>query len=180
MTFRPHPQGEKRRRSATAAIKLVLKFDRTEVLPIHIRNLINTMLWKITEADGKHQTRYQSADALECSGKPIHEHVYPWAQMIDKLLTAKSEQEIDQLLAQAEGCLVTPDEHVRLSHSGDMVGWDRYRKAGIVAINNETGKKVTERPLGLFPHPHYDVPADSDQLPQTSCKHGQISGRRTE
>jgi hypothetical protein len=103
--YRPDPQGEQRRRSIRAVIKLVLNFYAPEVLPDHIRDLIDTMLWKLTEADGKYNTRYRSQVALNSSGKLIHEHVYPKKQMIDRLVDAGSEREIDELLGAGRYCM---------------------------------------------------------------------------
>jgi hypothetical protein len=77
MVFNPHPQAEGRRRSAVTLIKSLLANKQPEVLPDHVSDLIDVLLWRITEADGKYNTRYKSSGALECANNSQlrHEHV---------------------------------------------------------------------------------------------------------
>jgi hypothetical protein len=51
MVFKPHPQSDKRRRSAVALIKYLLAEKRPEALSTHYRQLLSMLLWKITEAE---------------------------------------------------------------------------------------------------------------------------------
>jgi hypothetical protein len=44
MTFKSHPRAENRRRSAATLIKLLLANKTPEVLPEHLRELLDTML----------------------------------------------------------------------------------------------------------------------------------------
>jgi hypothetical protein len=106
--------------------------------------LIDTMLWKLTETDGKHNTRYRSDGAMPHSDPRLlhHEHVFPKKKMIDDLQRASSSDEIDRILATAVGCVVTRDEHTRLSQYDHEVGWQRYRSAGIGVVDRETGERV--------------------------------------
>ena len=100
MTFEPHPQAEKRKSSAVTLIKVLLGNKKPEVLPAHYRALLNTLLWKMTEAEShKYKTRFQSQGAIEGSGKGKlrHEHVFQRSRMIDELLQAKPE-ELDGIL----------------------------------------------------------------------------------
>jgi hypothetical protein len=144
--YRPHPEAERRIKSATLMIKHILAGRSPDVLDAHIRELLDKMIWKITEADGKNDTRYQSEVALS---KPNgirlqHGHVYQKKNMIDLLLRAKAD-EIDKILALACGCCVTEQEHVRLSQFNSDYGWERYRKAGIIVIDGFTGKRLFEK-----------------------------------
>ena len=78
MSFTPHPEADQRRRSAKTLIKMLLADHHTpEALPEHVRKLIDTMLWKLTEADGKHNTRHRSDGAMPHSDPRLlhHEHV---------------------------------------------------------------------------------------------------------
>jgi hypothetical protein len=146
MTFNIHPKAEDRRRSAALLIKMLLANKSPEVLPEHLRELLDTMLWKISEADGKYKTRHQSHGALECNNKRLlqHDHVYPKKRMIDVLLAAKPE-EVDGILANAIGCTVTKDEHLHLSKFDDEhSGWDRYRKAGILVVDTSKISTASE------------------------------------
>ena len=143
MIFKTHPLAQSRRKSATTLIKVLLKSNSPEVLPGHIRELLDAMLWKITEADGKYKTRHQSLGAFQCGDKKLlrHEHVYPKEQMIKALLKATPEQ-VDGILETAVGCTVTLDEHFRLHKFDEEDGWERYRKAGIAVTDTETGQRT--------------------------------------
>jgi hypothetical protein len=139
MTFQQHPFGDRRRRSATALIKMLISIDSHEVLPEHIRGLIDYLLWKITEADGKSNTRYKTSSALECSDRRLlrHEHVYQKAKMIEALLRANPDA-VEGILDDAVGCTVTAHEHALLSRFDGEYGWERYRKAGLQVLDLAT------------------------------------------
>ena len=136
MTFQPHPSGDRRRSSATALVKILLSIKSPDVLPEHVRELVDCLLWKITEADGKANTRYKTSGALECSDKRLlrHEHVYQKAKMIDALSKA-GPNALDSILQDAIGCSVTADEHERLKMFDGEYGWERYRKAGLPSVS---------------------------------------------
>ncbi|HWG21741.1 MAG TPA: hypothetical protein VG225_14515 [Terracidiphilus sp.] len=146
-TFKTHPRAEDRKRSATALIELLLANKTPEILSEHLREVLKILLWKITEADGKYDTRYQSNGALECKDQKQlrHDHVYPCKRMIGALIQAKPE-EWQEILRDAVGCTVTVDEHRLLSTFDEKYdGWERYRKAKLRVINTETGEQqVTE------------------------------------
>ena len=59
--FEPNLEAEKVILSAKQAIMAILQMN-SEVLKEHKRALISRMIWKITEAHGKYNTRY-------CSGR---------------------------------------------------------------------------------------------------------------
>jgi hypothetical protein len=141
MTFKPHPQTEERRQTITVLIKVVLLANqRPEILEKkYIRALLNTLLWKFTEVDGKFKTRYQSDGALRDRRKLRHDHVYPRAKMIDDLLDRP--KEFKGILRRAIGCTVTLVEHKRLCKFDDEhAGWERYRKAEVSVRDTKTGK----------------------------------------
>lgn len=124
-------------------MKQVLSIKSPEVLPEHVRELIDCLLWKITEADGKANTRYKTRGALECTDKRLlrHEHVFQKAKMIDALLKAEPGA-VDRILQDAIGCIVTADEHDRLKMFDGEYGWERYRKAGLEVQDMVTHKRV--------------------------------------
>jgi hypothetical protein len=144
MIFKPHSQSEERKRSAYRLVNLLLVAEnRHEVLGEHCRKLLNTLLWAVTERDGKYTTRFRSADALASSGTSnlCHEHVFQREKMIDLLMAAKP-VEIKGILEHAVGCVITREEHVRLKPFDNEYGWERYRKARIIVINTETGDAI--------------------------------------
>jgi hypothetical protein len=49
MVFKLHPQSEERKRSAVTLIKYLPAEKKPEVLPAHYRELLSTLLWKVTE-----------------------------------------------------------------------------------------------------------------------------------
>jgi hypothetical protein len=67
--------------------------------------------------------------------------------MIEALLQAKSE-DVDEILRNAVGCTVTKEEHTLLEQFKHLDGWERYRQAGMVVIDMETGQPF-EFPLPL-------------------------------
>jgi hypothetical protein len=144
--FRPHPQSEARKRSAVTLIKYLLAEKKPEVLSIHYRELLKILLWKITEAESfhKHETRFQSQQALKCGDKAKlrHDHVYQRAKMSAALEKA-APHKVDVILKKACGCTVTTKEHDRLSRfDREYDGWDRYRRARIVVIDTQKNRRV--------------------------------------
>jgi len=142
MNFRPHPQGDSRRRSSAKLIKMLLANNSPDVSE-HVEDLIDILLWRITEADGKYNTRHKTTGALACTDKSQlrHEHVYQRSKMITALVRAEP-GEVDTILKDAIGCTVTEDEHALLLEFDGKYGWERYRQAGIVVMNTETGERV--------------------------------------
>jgi hypothetical protein len=63
MKYTTHLKGDDRRASATRLIKLLLA-NNCPALSDHIAGLIDTLLWRSTEADGKHNLIYKSSGAI--------------------------------------------------------------------------------------------------------------------
>jgi hypothetical protein len=144
MQFRPHPDGDKRRQSATALIKLLLsQKDAPSILLEDVKTLVDRSLWLITEADGKYKTRYWTKGALACSDKKQlrHEHPYQRSKMVAALLKA-APNDVDAILNDAIGCIVTKDEDRRLREFGrEHDGWERYRRAGLEVFDTATKER---------------------------------------
>lgn len=134
--FKAHRDAEARRRSASHLIKLLLREDPA-ILRVHRAEAMSVALWKFTEADGKHNTPYCSQRAL-AAPKPeqIHEHVFQRALMIKELL--ENPKDVDKILQQAHGCLVTRQEHALLENYKHLYGWERYSRAGITVVDMRT------------------------------------------
>jgi hypothetical protein len=148
--FKRHPLADERTRSAVILVKALLQ--TRGLIPGHRREFLKIALWKVTEAEGrsKHKTQLQSQAARSAprGTKLQHDHVFQRSKMVDTLLEAKPDA-IDGILKRAVGCTITKDEHARLNGFKYLDGWDRYRAAGIVVINMETGKPFT------FPGPNF-------------------------
>jgi hypothetical protein len=150
MAFVPHPKAEERRQSVISYIELLLTNKKPEMLVKHRRDLLDTMLWKYTEADGKSNTRYYSHSALkfrglskeERKGKLHHEHVYSREMLIDELLAADSGN-WQSILKKAIACTITVEEHRKLPKADEACnGWKRYAKANVPVRNIEKGEDV--------------------------------------
>jgi hypothetical protein len=147
--FEPHPDAEARRRSAITLIKAILPLDLYEK---HKRKFLRNCLCKLTEAEGgkgrrrkkKYNLRFLSSEAEHASESELrHEHVYRCNPMVDLLMQANP-AEIDEIIADAIGCTVTKAEHKELDkvdrRDPKIDGWKRYERAGIVVIDQTTGK----------------------------------------
>ena len=145
--FKPHPQSEARKRSAVTLIKCLLAQKKPEVSSAHCRALLNVLLFKITEADGKYKTRFRAQTALHCSDKTNlpHDHVFQRAKMIAALEKAVP-RNADAILKRAFACTVTKKGHTRISKFDKRYdGWARYARpelrSSIRRLANESFSK---------------------------------------
>ncbi|MFW5696714.1 MAG: hypothetical protein ACOCXR_02900 [Phototrophicaceae bacterium] len=128
--------------TVTSAVNLAHAILATDALITHKRQLLTVCIWKVTEANGKYNVRYWSEgiyNLVQEHGsiravtklRPLslrHEHVNPRKQLIDAMLA--NPDDVERILGQeAFACLVTKDEHRRLSN--DAIGFERYRQANI-------------------------------------------------
>jgi hypothetical protein len=124
-----------------SAIKAIEGILTLAILEQHQRDLINGMLWKITEARGKYSTRFRSAGAMSApkGAKLQHEHVVPRKQLVDAIM--REPHLARELLTAAVACVVTQEEHRRLTtisrEQPHLEGWDRYRAAGITWVDTD-------------------------------------------
>jgi len=146
MTFILHPNAAARKASAISLIKYVLACRDSQVLNVHLNELLTALIWKLTEAESrhKHKTRFQSEGAIQCADprRLRHEHVFQRGKMIEELRAAIIESNVDNILAKSVGCTVTVGEHATLASFESAYGWERYRKAGIVVIDTVTGERL--------------------------------------
>lgn len=138
-------QAAARIESAKAYIRLLLSSAPKIGRPEHLRELLSTLIWKITEANGKWDTRYCSESLFrnpDC--KWNHEHVYGRKQLIDELLDAP--KNLDAIMKNAIGCVVSEAEHkllTKISRTKPGVqGWKRYISAKITVIDRKTGRPL--------------------------------------
>lgn len=123
--------------SATNAIREILLME--DVGKIHKTELISIMIWKISQANGKWNTRYYSAGTLNSSIEKVqHEHVVTRKQIISQLFLQPDN--ILEILAQVTACIVTESEHRQLAKQEDKEGWERYRATGIRVYDRESNQ----------------------------------------
>jgi hypothetical protein len=131
--------------SAATILEALLTLD---ILERHKRDLINGMLWTVTQARGKYTTRYRSQAARDAprGTKLQHEHVIPRKQLVTAIMNDPTRARA--LLATAIGCVVTKEEHERLNRitreQPQLQGWERYQAAGITVI--DTDKHPAQKP----------------------------------
>ncbi|MEO8381116.1 MAG: hypothetical protein ABI779_15745 [Acidobacteriota bacterium] len=124
-----------------SAITLVEATLELNILEWHKRDVINGMLWSITQARGKYTTRFRSTAASNArpGTKLQHEHVVTRKALTDAIL--REPQRASELLGTATGCVVTIDEHTRLTRitreQPHLRGWERYTAAGIEIIDTD-------------------------------------------
>lgn len=128
--------------SSLNAVKSILCM--TDVLEVHKKELLSLMIWKITERFGKYTPEYiteGASDVLKSNKSTrdkvkllAHEHVYTRKYLIQQILLYPDRYR--EILKNAIGCLVTREEHKKLSSVKSKEGWDRYQVANILYRTN--------------------------------------------
>jgi len=135
--FRERPDKELRVKSAIVLAGIVLQ-DAPDVLVPHRRELLDKMIWKITEAESmnKLRTRYCSLEAYSLPDEKLHhEHVFEKEKLITELLRCGPSL-VERVLSVAVACVVTETEHDRLYGLPERLhGWDRYVEAKIPVVD---------------------------------------------
>ena len=129
--------------SARRLVKLLVGAD--DLYPAHRKESIKLALWYVTEAEaGKLNTRFRSRASREPGAVLRHDHVYERAKMAERLIAHPDE--LDRILDLAVGCVVTKEEHARLTavsrQHPDLDGWRRYRAAGIEVVDMLRGESA--------------------------------------
>jgi hypothetical protein len=102
------------------------------------REMIDRALWLVAELSGDFAPRYRSDGVLVELGVPIQrDHVHPRAQLRAQVL--ESDRELADIVSDSFCCLVTKQEHARLTEvPNNLEGWDRYSAAGVVVRDMAT------------------------------------------
>jgi hypothetical protein len=113
--------------------------------PAHRKEFVKLALWMVTTAEaGKFNTRYRSRASREPGATIQHNHVDERAKMADRLIAHPDE--LDSILDLAVGCVVTKEEHARLTQVSrqqpELDGWDRYVAAGIEVVDMVSGERA--------------------------------------
>lgn len=134
-------------------IRILLDSIRTLKIsqPIKKRMLVHA-LWEVAFATGNKQSsffgRYRSEGVLRHMGLKVQrDHIFRKEMLTEQILSPSPD--LDAIIARAECCLVTEDEHSRLGAVDKNVdGWERYRRAGITVYDMaiQPPQPVTEFP----------------------------------
>lgn len=145
--WQPAPDASARRDAVLAVAALAARPDLHASMR---RKLVDEILWFMTEGTGKYSTRYRSVEALtlqqevpagEWRKLVAHDHVYTRSALALALEDCTDDASRWEVLSQSEACVVTREEHARLSKLGAMLaGWDRYAEAGISVVDMSTGR----------------------------------------
>jgi hypothetical protein len=137
------------RQAAIAVAKFAATSPDLEVRPQVRRELLTKyVLWLVSTGTiaHKHDTRYRSAGAVGVTdpAELVHEHVHTRRQLADLILANPTDEVIEFIINHsAFGCVVTRDEHTRLSpFDRTHTGWGRYKAAGIEVIDMSTGEAL--------------------------------------
>jgi hypothetical protein len=129
------------------------RYCRWICIPL-IRELIGICIGKITEADGKLNTRFRSVGSLDATRetKLQHEHVLEMKKLISDLIDRR--ETVESVIEKAIGCVVTRDEHSILSavskKEPELHGWERYKRAGIRVFDLEENKELQFEPINAL------------------------------
>ncbi len=138
--YTPHKDRCIRINSAYTAIQAILFLD---LYPVHKRELLDVCIWKITEADGKFNTRFRSIGTLD-EKSLRHEHVVERKSIIDRLLLEPDNYY--EILNDAIACIVSKDEHDKLTaiskKNRNLSGWERYKAADIRVFDLLSGNEL--------------------------------------
>lgn len=146
----PYVRAADAQRKVDSARQLVIMaISGHGMLHSHRRHLLKLAQWWVTEADGKWRTRFRSQAVVhlamtepEAQVRINHEHVYGRASLADRMLADPTQ--VEPILELCVGCIVTVDEHRRLSALRDAEGWERYERAGVFVVDAESSSNPAE------------------------------------
>lgn len=141
--WEPPVDAELRLETCVAAARAVL-----DVQPMNDRllaGLLDQVFWHATVHPDKYRIRWRSVGVVVEQRRPLgryvrHEHVFERAWLRSQLVTGKDPAEV---LPLAVACLVTVEEDARLrAVDRELVGWERYRAAGVDVIDMATRERA--------------------------------------
>lgn len=108
------------------------------------KRLLVHAVWEVTKLGGDFKGRYRSKGVLVSGVVIQRDHVLQKGRIVERLLTNPDQTEA--ILAEVVHCVVTKEEHERLTAysrmNPDIDGWERYRGAGVEVMDMFTGKQL--------------------------------------
>ena len=150
LPYRPGADREERLASAVALATWAIRSDGLH--PQHRVRIAKQAVWFATECDGKLTPRMRTRAAMEYDGPNHysalqHEHVTPLRVLVERMHASPGD--IEMIVREAPACLVTREEHQRLTPlDRTQYGWDRYRVAGIDVLDAMTGEVFLSSAVG--------------------------------
>jgi len=136
-------------------IKVLLRSISSLAIGVEIKKrMLRQAIWEVTYAKGNAQGRafgrYRSREVISTPGLQIQrDHIHEMKVLISLLL--RESPDVERIVQLADCCVVTKDEHDRLTAIGKTTGGHaRYAHAGVVVFD-----MLTERPIdwSTFPAP---------------------------
>lgn len=121
--------------STIALAKLLVENRPKDTLEVHLKELLNVLIWKASQAEGKYTCRFVSEGFRKNPQETNieHEHVLQRKKLIKEML--ENPDQIDTKIRSVIGCVVLKKEHEKLTKVSKshphLDGWERYREAGI-------------------------------------------------
>ena len=123
---------------------LIQDLQRINVNPRVQKMMLDRAVWLVVELTGNFFSRHRSEGTTSSIGLPIQrDHVYTRKSLVAELLAGT--KNVRSVIDRAQCCVVTKEEHARLSKVPQtVVGWDRYRATfpPVRVRNMETGASV--------------------------------------
>jgi hypothetical protein len=125
-----------------SSLKDVIEFLRDSGLPDDMKKrMVNHAVWEITRARGNFTGEFRSRGVIEGSvgTKVQREHVYKRRRIVADILSRRAS--LDSVLSRVIHCVVTKEEHDRLSSVIETEdGWSRYKLAGVEVFRFREGR----------------------------------------
>ena len=123
---------------------LIRDLQRIKINPRVQKMMLDRAIWLIVELTGNFYSRYRSVEVITKPGARIQrDHIYTRKALVAELQAGASN--VRSIIDRASCCIVTKDEHDRLSKvPKSVVGWERYRAAvpPVFVRNMETSEDV--------------------------------------
>jgi hypothetical protein len=151
---------DKRLMLAVRALEAIYQIDGPLDLKGELREkLFHTVVWSLTESDGKYSTRYRSKLALQArKGDLQHEHVFP---IDDLYFLSRHGLSLKDALSLCCACIVTKEEHSRLTARDRLAerpfGWKRYQSTGIEVIDMLENRPITPQEMEALNLPYEEA-----------------------
>ena len=123
---------------------LIRDLQRIKVNPRVQKMMLDRAVWLVVELTGNFFSRHRSEGTTSTLGVRIQrDHVHTRRLLVAELLAGT--EDVRSVIDRAHCCVVTKEEHDRLSKAPQtVIGWDRYRAAvpPVRVRNMETGATV--------------------------------------
>ena len=128
--------------------EIAVLLDSLRKLPLdgkRQKRILKQAIWEVAYATGNMQSRflgrYRSELVVQNIGLKLErDHVHQMANLLQELL--RQDCDLQSIIQRSECCIITREEHLRLTALPKAIDvWERYRQAGIVVMDMQTGQR---------------------------------------